>query len=133
MVDVWWAATSLGTGRFSGVDERSDVDDLRRRFEELRSRGRGYLEVRRHEHPPFPALLLGFQEERAVLHLHRDEAHMSLLVGDRARASEVVEVLMMDEVAEFSAAFAVPLDHAWSVVDAFARGQGVDADEWDDL
>lgn len=133
MVDVWWAATSLETGRFSGVDVRSDVDELRHRFDELRSRGRGYLEVRRNEHAPYPAVLLGFQDEQAVLHLHRDETRMSLLLGDRARTSAVVDVLVMDDVVEFSAAFALTLDDAWSVVDAFAAGDAMDGHEWDDL
>jgi hypothetical protein len=43
---VVWAATSPVSGRFSPAETRSDLVDLSERFNELRSHGQGYLEVR---------------------------------------------------------------------------------------
>jgi hypothetical protein len=45
-MSVVWAATSPESGLFHPVERRSEVKDLSDRFNDLRSRGQGYVEVR---------------------------------------------------------------------------------------
>jgi hypothetical protein len=58
-MSVVWAATSPESGLFSPVERRSEVKDLPDRFNDLRSRGRGYVEVRS-PNRKFPVLILAF-------------------------------------------------------------------------
>lgn len=46
MMNTAWAATSTASGRFDALETCSDIADLNDRFEELRARGAGYLELR---------------------------------------------------------------------------------------
>jgi hypothetical protein len=80
-MSVVWAATSPESGLFHPVERRSEVKDLSDRFNDLRSRGQGYVEVRS-PNRDFPVLILAFRDDHAVVHLMSDTERMSLLVGD---------------------------------------------------
>ncbi|MFF8315558.1 hypothetical protein ACF06V_00140 [Streptomyces bobili] len=80
-MSVVWAATSPESGLFHPVERRSEVKDLSDRFNDLRSRGQGYLEIRSPTRE-FPVLILAFREDHSVVHLMSDTERMSLLVGD---------------------------------------------------
>src|SRR5204863_114447 len=78
---VVWTATLPESGRFSPFESCSKVSDLSYRFNELRSRGQGYLELRL-EDSAFPQLTLGFRNDHAVIHVITNAEQMSLVVGD---------------------------------------------------
>ncbi|MFJ8153430.1 hypothetical protein ACIQ9L_14430, partial [Streptomyces sp. NPDC094468] len=67
-MSVVWAATSPESGLFDPVERRTEVKDLADRFNDLRSCGQGYVEVRS-PNREFPALTLAFQGDHAVVHL----------------------------------------------------------------
>ncbi|MFI6495178.1 hypothetical protein [Streptomyces sp. NPDC050564] len=67
-MSVVWAATSPESGLFHPVERRSEVKDLSDRFNDLRSRGQGYVEVRS-PNREFPVLILAFRDDHAVVHL----------------------------------------------------------------
>ena len=67
-MSVVWAATSPESGLFHPVERRSEVEDLSDRFNDLRSCGQGYLEVRS-PNREFPVLILAFRDKHAVVHL----------------------------------------------------------------
>jgi hypothetical protein len=97
------------------------VRDLSDRFNELRSRGRGYLKVRLPD-SEFPQLTLGFRDDHAVIHLINDAEGMSLLVGDGTVPSgAVVDVPIMDDLTEFTGDFVLSVDRAWNLVRNFIR------------
>ncbi|MEU1763366.1 MULTISPECIES: hypothetical protein [Micromonospora] len=98
--------------------ERSDIAGLFERFDELRTQGRGYVEVRAGD--VFPVLTLGFTESAAVVHLMTDESTMSLLAADEP-ASMNAQVLVLDDLVEFAADFVLDLERAWQVVEEFVR------------
>ncbi|MFF4941119.1 hypothetical protein [Micromonospora sp. NPDC000729] len=79
--------------------ERSDIAGLFERFDELRTQGRGYVEVRAGD--VFPVLTLGFTESAAVVHLMTDESTMSLLAADEP-ASMNAQVLIRQPPFEMS-------------------------------
>lgn len=56
-MSVVWAATSPESGLFDPVERRTEVKDLSDRFNDLRSCGQGYVEVRSPDRE-FPALTL---------------------------------------------------------------------------
>jgi hypothetical protein len=78
-----------GIGTVLPGERRSDVRDLSDRFNELRSRGQGYLKVRLPD-SEFPQLSLGIRDDHAVIHLINDAEGMSLLVGDGTVPSRAV-------------------------------------------
>lgn len=132
-MSVMWAATSSESGRFSPGERRSDVKDLSNRFNDLRSRGQGYLEVRLPDNE-FPQLTLGFRDDQAVIHLINAEG-MSLLVGDGTVPSgAVVKVPIMDDLTEFTGDFVLRVDRAWDLVRDFVQtGAASDLGEWCEL
>ncbi|GGV90126.1 hypothetical protein [Streptomyces massasporeus] len=129
-----WSMTSRESGRFNPVEKHSDLRDLAREFNELRSHGRGYLEVRMPD-GEFPQLTLSFSDDQAVIHLFANEESVSLLAGDGATPAEVtVDVPVMDDLATFTGDFVLDVDHAWEVVQNFTQTQRLeDLGEWCEL
>ncbi|WP_326659191.1 hypothetical protein [Streptomyces canus] len=118
-MSVVWAATSPGSGLFHPVERRSEVADLSGRFNDLRSRGQGYVEVPS-PNREFPVLILAFRDDHAVVHLMSDAERMSLLVGDGTVPSgAAVEVPIMDDLAVFTGDFVLDIDRAWELVHDF--------------
>ncbi|MGW0940616.1 hypothetical protein [Streptomyces sp. NPDC002666] len=111
-MSVMWAATSPEAGLFDPVERRSEVKDLADRFNDLRSRGQGYVEVRS-PNREFPVLILAFRDDHAVVHLMSGTERMSLLVGDSTVPSGAeVEVPIMDDLAPFTGDFVLAIDRA---------------------
>ncbi|MGW4026738.1 hypothetical protein [Streptomyces sp. NPDC005009] len=118
---VVWAATSPESGLFHPVERRSEVKGLPDRFNDLRSLGQGYIEVRL-PNREFPTLTLAFRDDHAVVQLMSDPARMSLLVGDGAMPSGAeVEVPIMDDLAAFTGDFVLDVDRAWELVHDLTR------------
>jgi len=116
-----WAATSASTGRLDATKVNSTLDELLVRFGELRSRGEGYLEIETSGRA-YPAVMLGFRNGRAVVHVAEAPDSVALVRGDNSvPAEEAVEVPIFDEPAVFSGAVVSTLDHAWQFVEEFAR------------
>jgi hypothetical protein len=127
-LQVAWAATSPNSGRLAPEVE-STFDELLARFRELRARGEGYLEVRNPDRD-FPAITMGFRDGRAVIHVAHGPESLALLRGDDSVSpNEQVEVLIIDEPAVFTGEVAMRLDHAWQLVEYFARTGSVDEHE----
>ncbi|MGW6904987.1 hypothetical protein [Streptomyces sp. NPDC054940] len=133
-MSVTWAATALESGRYSLGERESDAGELADHFNELRSRGQGYLEVRLPV-SEFPRLALGFQGDQAVIHRFDDAERSSLLVGDgTAVADAVVDVPVMDDLAAFSGDFVLTVDRAWALVRNFIQtGVPGELGEWCEL
>ncbi|MEV0474192.1 hypothetical protein AB0I50_30260 [Streptomyces prunicolor] len=133
-VSVVWAATSPESGRFHPVERRSEVKDLADRFNDLRSRGQGYVEVRS-PNRDFPVLTLAFRDDHAVVHLMSDTGRMSLLAGDGTVPSSVeVEVPVMDDLAAFTGDFVLDVDRAWNLMHDFMRTRAAEPlGEWREL
>ncbi|MFF3412597.1 hypothetical protein ACFYW8_41975 [Streptomyces sp. NPDC002742] len=133
-MSVVWSMTSLKSGRFSPNERRSELPDLASGFNELRSRGQGYLEVRFPDNA-FPQLTLSFRGDHAVIHLFNDEASVSLLVGDGTVSPEVtIDVPIMDDLTEFTGDFILSVHHAWDVVQNFVQTGTVEGlGEWCEL
>ncbi|MEU6339586.1 hypothetical protein ABZ883_01340 [Streptomyces sp. NPDC046977] len=133
-MNVVWAATAWESRRFDAVERESHPADLEDRFDALRSRGEGYLEVRR-PGSGYPLLALGFRGGDAVVHLFRGAEETFLLTGDgTVGADTVVEVPVMDDLAAFGGAFVLAVDRAWAVVRDFVRtGATGDPGEWREL
>ncbi|MFH9892314.1 hypothetical protein ACH4OQ_19925 [Streptomyces luteogriseus] len=120
-MSVMWAATSPESGLFHPVERRPEVKDLSDRFNDLRSCGQGYVEVRSPD-KEFPVLTLAFRGDHAVVHLLSAAERMSLLAGDGIVPSGVeVEVPIMDDLAVFTGDFVLDTDRAWSLVYNFTR------------
>jgi hypothetical protein len=133
-MSVAWTATSPESGRFSPGERRSDVRDLSDRFNELRSRGQGYLEVAFPDRG-YPLLSLGFRDDHAVISVFESAEKVSLLVGDGTVSSgAAVDVLIMDDLARFTGEFVLSVDRAWDLVRLFIRtGAPSDLGEWCEL
>lgn len=133
-MSVVWAATALESGRFSAVERRSDVEELADHFDELRSHGQGYLEVRL-PGGSFPLLTLGFRGDRAVIHRFDEAERSSLLTGDgSAAADDAVDVPVMDDLGVFSGNFVLTVDRAWALVRDFVQtGAPGELGEWCEL
>jgi hypothetical protein len=130
-MDIWWAATSLGSGYFVANETNSNIDEFVERFEDLKARGQGYLEVRRADN--FPTLTFGFRRGLAVIHLMTSLESIALLVSDKTNKGDAW-VPIMDDLAEFTANFVLDLDSAWQIVEKFARTGDVDnIGEWCEL
>jgi len=132
VVDVFWAATSLESGRFDAEVARSSAEALGERFAALKERGEGYLEVRGPE--SFPALTMGFRGPVAVIQAFTDEESISVLECDGSVQGEWVEVPVMDEDAIFSGHLGIETDRAWGVVQSFLLGRGLaELGDWFEL
>ncbi|MDF2273276.1 hypothetical protein P2Q00_49000 [Streptomyces coacervatus] len=133
-MSVVWAATSPESGLFDPVERRSEVKDLSDRFNDLRSRGQGYVEVRSPDRE-FPVLILAFRDDHAVVHLMSDTERMSLLVGDGTVPSGAeVELPIMDDLAVFMGDFVLDIDRAWDLVHDFTQTWAAGpAGEWCEL
>ncbi|MFJ3804271.1 hypothetical protein ACIPSJ_49345 [Streptomyces sp. NPDC090088] len=122
-MSVVWAATSPESGLFHPVERRSEVEDLADRFNDLRSHGQGYVEVRSLDRES-PVLTLAVRDDHAVVHLMSDTERMSLLVGDGTVPSGAeVEVPIMDDLAVFTGDFVLDIDRAWNLVHEFTQTQ----------
>jgi hypothetical protein len=120
-MSVVWAATSPESGLFHPVERRSELKDLSDRFNDLRSLGQGYVEVRSPDRE-FPRLILAFRDHHAVVHLMSDIERMSLLAGDGTVLSGVeVEVPIMDDLAVFTGDFVLDVDRAWDLARDFTQ------------
>ncbi|MFI5967871.1 hypothetical protein ACIA8J_37640 [Streptomyces asoensis] len=120
-MSVVWAATSPESGVFRPVERRSEAQGLSDRFNDLRARGQGYLEVRS-PNREFPVLILAFREDHAVVHLVSDTGRMSLLGGDGSvPAGAEVEVPIVDDLAVFTGNFVLHTDQAWELVRHFTQ------------
>ncbi|MEU6224716.1 hypothetical protein [Streptomyces sp. NPDC047042] len=110
------------------------MKDLSDRFNDLRSCGRGYVEVRS-PNKEFPVLVLAFRGDHAVVHLMSDTERMSLLVGDGTLPSDAeVEVPIMDDLAVFTGDFVLDTDRAWGLVHDFTQTwAAVPLGEWREL
>nr|WP_093618285.1 hypothetical protein [Streptomyces indicus] len=110
------------------------MEELADHFTALRSRGRGYVEVRR-PGSEFPLLTLGFQDNHAVIHVFGDAERSSLLIGDGTAASDAsVHVPIMDDLVVFSGDLALDVDRAWITVHHFIRtGRPAELGEWREL
>ncbi|MEV8593614.1 hypothetical protein [Streptomyces sp. NPDC052012] len=116
-----WAATSPESGRFDPVERRSEMKELSDRFNDLRSSGQGYVEVRS-SYREFPVVMLAFREGHAVVQLMSDAERMSLLVGDGTVPSGTeVEVPIMDDLAVFTGDFVLDADRAWDLMHDFLQ------------
>jgi hypothetical protein len=103
------------------VERRSEARDLSDRFDDLRSRGHGYIEVRSPD-TEFPVLSLAFRDDHAVIHLMRSPERMSLLIGDGTVPSGAeVEVLMVDDLVAFTGDFVLDIDRAWDLICEFTQ------------
>lgn len=133
-MSVVWAATSPESGLFHPVERCSEVKDLSDRFNDLRSPGQGYVEVRS-PNREFPVLILAFRDDHAVVHLMRDTGRMFLLAGDGTVPSGAeVEVPIMDDLAAFTGDFVLDIDRAWDLVHDFTRTRAVSSlGEWCEL
>ncbi|MEU8158768.1 hypothetical protein [Micromonospora parva] len=116
-MDISWSASSPTSGTFDST-ERSGVTDLVERLGQLRAQGQGYLEVR--GDAEFPLCAMGFKGSPAVVHLMSGGGAMSLLVADGPRDASA-EVLVMDDLVEFSVDFVLDFDRACQVVQEFVR------------
>ncbi|MER6224253.1 hypothetical protein ACWCYL_30360 [Streptomyces sp. 900105755] len=120
-MSVVWAATSPDSGLFDPVERRTEVSDLSDRFNDLRSCGQGYVEVRS-PNRKFPVLTLTFRGDHAVVHLMSDTERISLLAGDGTAPSDAeVEVPIMDDLAAFTGDFVLDAGRAWDLVHDFTQ------------
>ncbi|MFQ3560513.1 hypothetical protein QZN11_27515 [Streptomyces gramineus] len=120
-MSVVWAATSPESELFDPVERRTEVKDLSDRFDDLRSCGQGYVEVRSPD-GEFPVLTLAFRDDLAVVQLTSDTERTFLLVGDgTAPSGAEVEVPIMDDVAAFTGDFVLDIDWAWDLVHDFTQ------------
>ncbi|WP_247706181.1 hypothetical protein [Streptomyces liliiviolaceus] len=120
-MSVVWAATSPESGLFHPVERRSEVEDLSGRFNDLRSRGQGYVEVRL-PNREFPVLTLAFRDDHAVVHLMSNTERMSLLMGDGTVPSGAeVEVPIIDDLTAFTGNFVLDTHRAWNLVHDFTQ------------
>ncbi|MFD7389337.1 hypothetical protein [Streptomyces sp. NPDC059852] len=118
---ISWTATDPELRQFSATERSSDIAGLTDHFMALRSRGQGYVEVRRPD-GEFPLLAVGFRDDQAVIHLFDAADKSSLLVGDgTAAADAVVQVPIMDDLVVFSGDCVVDVDRAWALVRDFIR------------
>jgi hypothetical protein len=133
-MNVTWAATALESERYSATEKTSDVSELTDHFDELRSRGRGYIEVRLPDRE-FPRLALGFQADQAVIHLFGDADGSALLTGDDTVATDaVVDLPVMEGLAPFSGDFILTVERAWTLLRNFIRtGAHDELGEWCEL
>jgi hypothetical protein len=133
-MSVVWAATSPESGLFHQVERRSEVKGLSDRFNDLRSLGQGYVEVRLPSRE-FPTLILAFRDDHAVIHLMSDPERMSLLVGDgTVPPGAEVEVPIMDDLAVFTGDFVLNVDRAWELVHDFTQTRAAGPlGEWREL
>ncbi|MEV7625998.1 hypothetical protein [Actinoplanes sp. NPDC089786] len=129
-----WMATSPDTGRFPALSTESEPEDLVQRFDQLRARGEGYLDIRRAGND-YPALMLGFRGDDAVLHLGSDEQTLSLLRGDgRVTPFDTLEIPTPDGPVEFTGDVVTGTDKAWAVIDRFVNDQPLDdVGDWIEL
>ncbi|GAA3014674.1 hypothetical protein JCM13580A_56850 [Streptomyces drozdowiczii] len=133
-MSVVWVGTLPESGLFSAVETDSGAEDLSGRFNDLRSRGQGYIEVRL-PNREFPVLTLAFRDDHAVVHLMSDPERTSLLVGDGTVPSgDEIEVPIMDDLVTFTGDFVLDIDRAWNLVHYFSHTQAVTAlGEWCEL
>jgi len=130
--DAMWTATLPESGRFDPIARRSSIDVLASRFAELRARGEGYLEVKRIEDSP--RLTVGFRGSIAVVQMFDELGATSILKGDGSSPTELIEVPIMDDAADFSGKAGLSVDRAWSIVLAFLQRRDLsELGEWVDL
>jgi hypothetical protein len=129
-----FAAASLETGRFAPAEQSVDRDGLIRLVNQLSVIDQGYVEVRRVD-DVFPAILVGFRKGLAVVQCMSGPESMALLTGDGSVAgSELVDVLIMDDLATFTGEYVLASARARDVLLKFADGADLRSlGEWHDL
>jgi hypothetical protein len=124
-MDVVWSMTSLESGLFCPGERRSGLPVLTDGFNELRSRGQGYMEVRLPD-SVFPQLTLAFRDDCAVVHLFADEESVFLLAGDgTVPPVAAVGVPIVDDPAVFTGDFVLSVERAWDAIRKFVRVGGL--------
>jgi hypothetical protein len=114
-------AGSYRAGAIAGTDE-----DLRTVVEPVWARGEGYLEMSR-PGSEYPALLIGFRDDHAVIHFQETAEVMYQLHGDSSvSAAQEVEVVILGEVMTFPGDCAIARERALQVMGEFARTGSVD-------
>lgn len=128
------AATSVETGRFAPTEQSVDRDDLIRLVDQMSAIDQGYVEVRLLD-DHFPALLVGFRKGLAVVQCMSDPESMALLTGDGSvGGSELVDVLIMDDLATFTGEYVLESARARDVLLKFVDGADLRSlGDWHDL
>lgn len=128
------AATSLETGRFAATEQSVDGADLAWLLDQLSTIEQGYAEVRLADEE-FPALLAGFRKGLAVVQCMSNPESTALLAGDGSVAGpELVDVLIMDDLAPFSGEYVLQSARARDVLLTFAEGADVRSlGQWHEL
>lgn len=128
------ATTSVETGRFAPAERSVDRDDLIRLVDQLSTIDQGYVEVRLMD-DDFPVLLAGFRKGFAVVQCLSGPESMTVLTGDDSvPGSELVDVLIMDDLATFTGEYVVESARAGDVLLKFAEGADVRSlGEWHEL
>jgi hypothetical protein len=128
------AATSVETGRFAPTEQPVDRDDLIRLVDQISAIDQGYVEVRLLD-DDFPALLVGFRKGFAVVQCMSDPESMTLLTGDGSvGGSELVDVLIMDDLATFTGEYVLESARARDVLLKFVDGADLRSlGDWHDL
>jgi hypothetical protein len=120
-----WSATALDHRRFPAAGmHTSQLDELRARIEALRADGAGYLQVMR-PGSYFPALLVAFGGEHAVVHFQEDDEQgtpMYQFYGDGSVPSdEAAEVYILDGLMPFPGECVMALELALEIMEEFVR------------
>ena len=128
------SATSVDTGRFTPVEQLVDRGALISLLDQLFTVDQGYVEIRRVD-DYFPVLLVGFRRGLAVAQCMSNPDSMSVLAGDGSvPGSELVEVLIMDDLASFGGEYVVASPRALDILLEFASGADVySLGDWHEL
>ena len=129
-VDVDWAATDPGSGRFSALYATAAVREVEDRLDE-RARGEGYVEVAR-VGQDYPTFMMGFRGAHAVLYRLDDAETMLIHVGNGSVPEDgIATVLVMEDENDIDGQFVMRLESAWNLVTKFAgTGSTGDDAEW---
>lgn len=131
---VFVASTSIETGRFAPTERAVERDALVLLLDQLSTLDQGYVEVRLME-ADFPALLVGFRRGFAVVHGMLDPESIVLLAGDGSvPGSDLVEVLIMDDLGSFTGEYVMGAGRARDVLLKFVEGADVGSlGDWHEL
>lgn len=117
------ASTSLETGRFAPAERTADSDAFALLIDELLSVDQAYVEVRL-AGADFPALLVGFRLGLAVVQGMSEPESILLLAGDGSvPGTDLVEVLIMDEIVSFAGEYVMKSERARDVLIRFVKGE----------
>lgn len=124
-MEVAWIATEADSWRYGPDEVTSPLEDLRAHVRALRARGKGYVEIAK-PGSDYPALLVGFEGELAVVHLQQDAETMILLHGDGSvPAEKQAHVWIVDDAATFPGRFVMTLNRALHLMEEFVHSGSV--------